>query len=146
MYGALAAILVLANLASFKPGAAAKSDIKGLVSGAATGTATLTAFAAWKPTAAITLTRISGRVVTAGTCTACGLTNHTFRVTDGTTNSDCTNGTAITCTTAANTTFSCTPSNTNRALDEELQLQMVPTGGNCTTQPVFAVTAEYQMQ
>lgn len=105
----------------------------------AAATETLTAYV---PTRTIVLNKISGVVQTAGTCTACGVTDHTFRVTDGTTNSDCNNGSAVTCTTAAGTVFSCTPSNTTRASAQNLKVQTVATGGTCTTEPQFSVNVE----
>lgn len=100
----------------------------------------------YKPTAGVTLTRISGQVLLAGTCAACGVTDTTFRVTDGSTNSDCANGSAVTCTSAAGTKFSCTPSNTGRAANQELTVETVAVGGTCTTAPIVALTVEYGMQ
>jgi hypothetical protein len=100
----------------------------------------------YKPTVGITLTRISGIVLAAGTCTACGVTDTTFRVTDGSTNSDCLNASAITCTSAAGTTFFCTPSNANRAADQQLSLETVSVGGTCTVAPIMGINAEYGLQ
>jgi hypothetical protein len=97
----------------------------------------------YKPTVGITLTRVSGIIVAAGTCAACGVTDTTFRITDGVTNSDCTNASAITCTTAAGTVFFCTPSNTSRAADQQLTLETVTTGGTCTTSPIMGINAEF---
>ena len=100
----------------------------------------------YKPTVGITLTRISGIILAVGSCAACGVTDTTFRVTDGNTNSDCTNVSAITCTTAAGTAFSCTPSNTSRAADQALSLETVSVGGTCTVAPIMGINAEYRMQ
>jgi len=100
----------------------------------------------YKPTVAITLTRISGIILAAGTCTACGVTDHTFRVTDGNTNSDCTNASAVSCTTAAGTVFFCTPSNANRAADQQISLEVVSSGGTCTVAPIMGINAEFKIQ
>lgn len=91
---------------------------------------------------------ISGIVVTPGTCTACGVDDHTFRLTDGTHNHDCESGargtvSPILCTAPAGTKIYCpTQADPNWSANSLISLQAISNTGTCTTPPIFQLTAD----